>query len=125
VAPPCKSRSPKSKTSASKIEQNPNEHHADISPPSRPFRIEAEFETLFEGFILSAPQDITTPSGGTHLCDGTNNNANPAPIVTGTNQINDAARLCGFGFDGTYSNQFQDFFITTIGSSATSGNKFW
>jgi hypothetical protein len=75
--------------------------------------------------ILSSPQNITTPSGGTHLCDGTNNNANPAPIVTGTDQIADAGRLCSFDFDGTYSNSFQDFFINRIGPTVSTGNKFW
>jgi hypothetical protein len=94
---------------------------------SRPFRIEGKDTTLFEGFILSGPQNITTPSGGTHLCDGTNNNANPAPIVTGTDMIADSAGLCGFDFDGTYSNQFQDFFITRIGNSDSNdgSNRFW
>jgi hypothetical protein len=109
-------------------DQGKKNKHLLLTPPfshSRPFRIEGEFETFYEGFILSGPANITTPSGGTHLCDGTNNNANPAPIVTGTTQINDAGMLCGFGFDGTYSNQFQDFFITTIGSSSSTGSKFW
>jgi hypothetical protein len=92
---------------------------------SRPFRIEGRDTTLYEGFILSGPQNITTPSGGTHLCDGTQNNANPAPVVTPTDMIADSGSLCGFDFDGTYSNQFQDYFITRIGDSPQTGTQYW
>lgn len=92
---------------------------------SRPLRIEGATDTLFEGFVLSAPQNITTPSGGTHLCDGTNNNANPAPVVTPTDMLRDAGALCGFDFDGTYNNQFQDFFISRIANSAQTATQFW
>ncbi|PVH87300.1 hypothetical protein DL98DRAFT_582011 [Cadophora sp. DSE1049] len=80
-------------------------------------RIEGESETVYEGIILTGPEDITTPSGGTHLCDGTNNNANPSPAGTGITCIADAAGLCGFSFDGTWSSSFQNFFITRIGTS--------
>ena len=91
------------------------------------FRIEgADSEgTIFEGCIISGPETVTTPSGGSHLCDGTNNNANPSPGATLTTQINDAANLFGFSFDGTYSSQFQDFFITRIGQSSQTNNQFW
>lgn len=99
--------------------------YADTNTNSRPFRIEGKDSTLFEGVILSGPQSITTPSGGTHLCDGTQNNASPAPIVTGTDMIADSGSLCGFDFDGSYSNQFQDFFITRIGDTAQTGTQFW
>lgn len=90
-----------------------------------PLRIEGAEGTVFEGLIRSGPMNITTPSGGTHLCDGTNNNANPAPGSTGTTGIESGALLCGYTFDGTYSNQFQDFFITRIGASDTTGSKYW
>ncbi|KAH7024616.1 uncharacterized protein B0I36DRAFT_250514, partial [Microdochium trichocladiopsis] len=81
--------------------------------------------TLFEGCITSGPANITTPSGGTHLCDGTNNNNNPAPGATLTTDIAAAGAQEGFDFDGTYSNQFQDFFIQRIGASAQTSNQFW
>ncbi|KJY02383.1 hypothetical protein TI39_contig56g00005 [Zymoseptoria brevis] len=91
-----------------------------------PFRIEGGSEgNSFDGCIVSAPANITTPSGGTHLCDGTNNNANPSPGATLTTDIDSAGREEGFGFDGTYSNQFQDFFISSISSTTQSGNQFW
>jgi hypothetical protein len=96
-------------------------------PYSRPLRIEGKDSTIFEGFVRSGPQIITTPSGGTHFCDGTNNNANPAPFVTPTDMIADAGRICNFGFDGTWSNTFDDFFITRIGDSDSNdgSNRYW
>lgn len=91
------------------------------------FRIEGNDGegTIFEGCIASGPRSVTTPSGGTHLCDGTNNNANPAPGGTLTTQIDEAARQFGFDYDGSYSNQFQDFFITRISQTAQTSNQFW
>lgn len=81
--------------------------------------------TIFEGCIATGPADVTTPSGGSHRCDGTNNNANPVPGGTPTTGIQDAGRLAGFGLDGTWSQSFQDFFITSIGDSPQSGSRYW
>ncbi|KAF2994975.1 hypothetical protein E8E13_003496 [Curvularia kusanoi] len=91
------------------------------------FRIESNDSegTLFEGCIASGPRSITTPSGGTHLCDGTNNNANPSPGATLSTQIDEAAFEYGFTYDGSYSSQFQDFFITRIGASTQTSSQFW
>ncbi|KXJ85898.1 hypothetical protein Micbo1qcDRAFT_180441 [Microdochium bolleyi] len=101
----------------------------DVSAPRETnarFRIEGGSEgNVFDGCIASGPANITTLSGGTHLCDGTNNNANPASGGTLTTQIDAAGRLEGFGYDGTYSNQFQDFFINSISATTSSGNQFW
>jgi hypothetical protein len=91
----------------------------------RNLRIEGKDSTIYEGLILSGPRNVTTPSGGTHLCDATNNNANPSPSINGISVFVDAGSLCGFGFDGTYSNQFQDFFIQTIGDTGSTGTQFW
>jgi hypothetical protein len=70
---------------------------------------------------------VTLPSGGTHRCDATNNNANPSPSSNGISILVDAGNLCGFPLDGSFSTQFDDFFITKIGDSdsTTSGNQFW
>lgn len=88
-------------------------------------RIEGASDTVYEGQIRTGPKYVTTPSGGTHLCDGTNDGANPAPAGNGISAIADAATLCGFDFDGTFSSQFDDFFITRIGSSAETSNEYW
>jgi hypothetical protein len=91
------------------------------------FRIEGNDAdgTIFEGCIAFGPRSVTTPSGGTHLCDGTNNNANPGPGATLTTQIDAAGKQFGLDYDGTYSNQFQVFFINRIGQTSSSGNQFW
>ena len=39
--------------------------------------------------------------------------------------IQAAARLNGFGFDGSWDSQFQDFFITSIAGRAQTSNQFW
>lgn len=80
---------------------------------------------MFEGCIASTPRDITTPSGGTHRCDGTNNGANPSSGATSTTQIDQAALQNGFTYDGTYSGSFQDYFITRIGDTAQTSSQFW
>ncbi|PWN38976.1 hypothetical protein IE81DRAFT_369446 [Ceraceosorus guamensis] len=85
------------------------------------FRVEGTDRTIYEGYVSTSGKDITTPSGGTHRCDGTNNNANSFPSGTFTTLINDAP----LDFDGSYSNQFSDFFITSIGGLAQTGSKFW
>jgi len=91
------------------------------------FRIEGSDSegTLFEGCIASGPRDVTTPSGGTHKCDGTNDGANPSPGATLTAQVDEVARQSGFDYDGSYSTAFQDFFITRIGQSAQRCHKYW
>ncbi|USW51989.1 hypothetical protein Slin15195_G053080 [Septoria linicola] len=102
---------------------------SNVAPPGETnarFRIEGGSEgNVFDGCIASGPENITTPSGGTHLCDGTNNNANGSPGSTLTTQIDAAGRQEGFGFDGTYANQFQDFFINSISATTSTGNQFW
>jgi hypothetical protein len=88
-------------------------------------RIEGMSETIYEGLLTTGPMDITTPSGGAHRCDSTNNNANPVPDGTPTTGLISSGALCGFGFDGTYSNSFQDYFITSIGDSTQTATQFW
>jgi hypothetical protein len=88
-------------------------------------RIEGAKGTVYEGPIRTGPANVTTPSGGTHLCDGTNNNANPFTGANGISALDSGASLCGYTFDGTFSNQFQDFFLTRIGPSGQTGTQFW
>jgi len=60
------------------------------------FRIEGgSVGTIYEGCIAAGPKDITTPSGGTHKCDGTNNNANPSPGGTMNTALDAAATGMG------------------------------
>jgi hypothetical protein len=88
-------------------------------------RIEGAEGTVYEGLIRTGPMSVTTPSSGTQVCDGTNNGANPAPYGNGISAISSGADLCGYTFDGSYGSKFQDFFITRIGASDSTGGMFW
>ncbi|PPQ72836.1 hypothetical protein CVT24_012882 [Panaeolus cyanescens] len=88
-------------------------------------RIEGEDSTIFEGSIRTRGHDITTAQGGTHHCDGTNNNENPHPGPTCTSALADAAHEHGFGFDGPFFTDFDDYLISTIGSESNTATQFW
>ncbi|THY21687.1 hypothetical protein D6D01_06509 [Aureobasidium pullulans] len=88
-------------------------------------RIEGATDTIYEGLITTGPMDITTPSGGTHTCNGLNNGANPNAAGTAITCLAASGSLCNFDFDGTYNNDFQDFFISSIGSSTQTSTQFW
>ncbi|MCJ1378986.1 hypothetical protein MMC17_002085 [Xylographa soralifera] len=87
-------------------------------------RIEG-INTIYEAPIFSGPRNVTTPSGGTHLCDGTNDGANPTPGNTCTDALDAASKLARFPFDGTYDAEFQDFFITSISTTTETATEFW
>lgn len=88
-------------------------------------RIEGPESTIFEDFIVSGPRTITTPSGGTHICDGTNANANPQPGGTATTALDQAAQDLGFSYDGIYNSQFEDYFIQSIAGVSQTTTQFW
>jgi len=88
-------------------------------------RIEGENSTIFESPIFTKGHPVTTASGGTHHCDGTNNHANPTPGATCTSALADASELAHFTFDGTFDTEFDDFFITTIAGNAQTATQFW
>ncbi|KAF8334508.1 hypothetical protein F5887DRAFT_836085, partial [Amanita rubescens] len=94
-------------------------------PTTVNLRIEAATYTIFEGPIFTHGHKVTTASGGTHPCDGTNNNANPTPGPTVTSALDDASKLHHFSWDGTFSTEFDDYFVTTIANQAQTSTKFW
>lgn len=63
-------------------------------------RVEGATETRFEGIVFTRGHNVTTPSGGTHDCDGTNNHINPNPGPTCTSALDTASKLDSFQFDG-------------------------
>ena len=69
-------------------------------PTSVNLRVEGSTKTIFEGTIVTSGHNVTTPLGGNHHCDGTNNGANPTPGPTCTSALDNAAKLHGFAFDG-------------------------
>ena len=74
-------------------------------------RIEGAEKTIFEGTVLTRGHNVTTLSGGTHICDGTNNDANPTPGPTCTSALDNAAKKHNFKFDG-YVKLFFPHFTT-------------
>ncbi|MCJ1309342.1 hypothetical protein MMC25_003001 [Agyrium rufum] len=88
-------------------------------------RIEGLNNTIYEAPIVSGPRTVTTASGGTHLCDGTQDGQNPTPGNTPTDALDAASKLANFPFDGTYQAEFEDFFITSIGTSTNTDTMFW
>lgn len=63
-------------------------------------RIEGTDKTLFEGPIQTMGAAVSTTSGGTHRCDGTNNNVHSTPGPTATSALDSAAKQAGFTWDG-------------------------
>ena len=106
-------------------------------------RIEGAETTIFEGPVVTRGHNVTTPSGGTHKCDGTNNGANPTAGPTCTSALDTGAKAHGFTFDGhvfplptmitdstscchrTFNTEFDDFFITSIGGESQTATQFW
>lgn len=88
-------------------------------------RIEGETSTIFEDWIMTKGHNVTTASGGTHKCDGTNNHTNPTAGPTLTGALDDAARLKDFTWDGQWYSSFEDYFVTRIADSENTASKFW
>lgn len=88
-------------------------------------RVEGATRTIFEGPILAEGRTITTESGGTHVCNGTNFGANPESVPVPTAALADAAELAGFTFDAEYFPSFEDYFITRIAETSETSEEFW
>jgi hypothetical protein len=90
-------------------------------------RVEGRTQTIFDGPVTTDGHDVTTPSGGTHKCDGTNGGAEPSPGPTATAALDDAARQGGFDFDGEYGSfGIDDYFITRIaGDTRDESSEYW
>ena len=88
-------------------------------------RVEGASKTTFEGRVTTDAHPVTTASGGTHKCDGTNGGVNPAPGPSATAALDDGARLGGFGWDGTYNTGFDDYLVSRIGPDSQTATQFW
>jgi hypothetical protein len=101
---------------------------AAAAPVSVNVRVEGTNGTIFDGPVTTDGHAVTTPSsGGAQTCDGTNAGANPSPVPVATAALDDAARLSSaFTWDGTFSSEFSDFFVTRIGTETADPNsEFW
>ncbi|MET8974360.1 DUF4430 domain-containing protein [Streptomyces sp. NPDC004539] len=81
--------------------------------------------TLFKGKVRTKGHPVTTPTGGTHPCDGTNAGAHPSPVPTPTAALDDAARTHGFTWDGTWYPSFDDFLVDSIKSTPAGPSAYW
>ncbi|MFF5565560.1 DUF4430 domain-containing protein [Streptomyces sp. NPDC012623] len=80
---------------------------------------------LFEGRIRTRGHEVTTATGGTHRCDGTNGGAHPTAVPTPTAALDDAARKRGFTWDGTWYASFEDFSVETVKDVSGGGAAYW
>ncbi|MCX5072232.1 DUF4430 domain-containing protein [Streptomyces sp. NPDC054949] len=80
---------------------------------------------LFKGKIKTRGHDVTTVTGGTHKCDGTNGSANPSAVPTPTAALDDAAKKRHFTWDGTWYASFDDFSVDTIKNVSGGGAAYW
>jgi len=88
-------------------------------------RIEGATRTIFEGTVKTEGHEVTTVSGGTHKCDGTNLGANPTPGPTPTAALDAAAAKSGFTWDGTWFGSFEDFGVERIADTSQTETEFW
>jgi hypothetical protein len=98
---------------------------AGAAPEKIKLRIEGATRTIYEGSIRTDGHEVTTASGGTHECDGTNNGANPTPGPTPTSALDSAAAKEGFTWDGTWFEEFGDYFIERVADSPQTSTEFW
>ncbi|MEU8793507.1 DUF4430 domain-containing protein [Streptomyces sp. NPDC048643] len=80
---------------------------------------------LFKGKIRTKGHTVTTATGGTHTCDGTNGAANPSAVPTPTAALDDAARKRHFTWDGTWYASFDDYSVDTIKNVNGGASAYW
>jgi hypothetical protein len=88
-------------------------------------RVEGASQTILEVPVTSDGHDVTTPSGGTHPCDGTNNGAHPSPVPTPTAALDDAARANNVSWDADWFSSFNDFIVTRVANESATSSQFW
>lgn len=80
---------------------------------------------LFKGKVRTKGHDVTTATGGTHRCDGTNGGAQSSAVPTPTAALDDAARKRDFTWDGAWYSSFDDFSVDTIRNVSGGGAAYW
>jgi hypothetical protein len=81
--------------------------------------------TVLDRIVLTDGHTVTTASGGTHVCDGTNGGANPGRVPTPTAALDTAARAAQSGWDGTWYDSFSDYDVTTIAGETAGPGTYW
>ena len=96
------------------------------APTAVTVRIEGISSTIYDGPVTTDGKVVTTASGGTHKCDGTNAGASSTPGPTPTTALDDASRVGGFTWDADYYDKFsstpvEDYFIKRIAGDSNGG----
>ncbi len=101
----------------------------DVSDTNAPVKVSLTVQgpdgLLFKGKIKTKGHDVTTATGGTHRCDGTNGGAHPTAVPTPTAALDDAARKRHFAWDGTWYASFDDYSVDTIKNVSGDGVAYW
>ncbi|WP_234313883.1 DUF4430 domain-containing protein [Streptomyces sp. NBRC 109706] len=95
------------------------------APVTVNFTVTGPNGVIFDDEITTDGHTVNPPSGGAHVCDGTNNGANPTPGATPTAALDDAATLGGFDWDGVWYASFDDYLVTTIDGHTQTADDFW
>ncbi|MEA2412102.1 MAG: hypothetical protein QOC77_2663 [Thermoleophilaceae bacterium] len=99
---------------------------ATAAPTKVTVRIEGKTKTIFEGTVTTDVHEVDAGDGsGPHKCDGTNGGANPAAGPTATGAMDDAVKLAGLTWSGSYDASFQDFLVNQVGPDAATSSQFW
>ncbi|WP_030420311.1 DUF4430 domain-containing protein [Streptomyces sp. NRRL F-5065] len=101
----------------------------DVSDTNAPVKVSLTVQgpdgLLCKGKIKTKGHDVTTATGGTHRCDGTNGGAHPTAVPTPTAALDDAARKRHFTWDGTWYASFDDYSVDTIKDVSGDGVAYW
>ena len=95
------------------------------APVGSTVRVEGASQTILEVPVTSDGHEVTTASGGTHPCDGTNNGAFPSPVPTPTAALDDAARANSISWDADWFQSFNDFIVTRVANESATSSQFW
>jgi hypothetical protein len=95
------------------------------SPISVDLKIKGPHEFINVHNLRTSGHTVTTASGGTHKCDGTNNGAHSSPGAAPTAALDDASHDLGFTWDGPFYTQFHDYLVTKIAQDTANSSNFW
>lgn len=99
---------------------------AGAAPTKVTVRVEGKTKTIFEGSVKTDAHLVDGGDGsGGHKCDGTNGGAGTVSGPTATGALDDAVKLAGLTWAGSYDSSFEDFIVNQIGADAATSSQFW
>jgi hypothetical protein len=99
---------------------------ANAAPAKVKVRVEGKTKTIFEGTVSTDVHPVDGGDGtGAHKCDGTNGGAGTVPGPTPTSAMDDAMKLAGLSWKGSFDTGFDDFLVSQIGPDAQTDTQFW